>query len=222
MGVSASARPPAAMRSATDPNHTPGRHASGAAELSRPRCGGAQRRVTPLTLPERRKPRRKRVLLWGSPAVLGRVTHEASLGATVAATAGCSSRIRWSESPRAAPGWGNGVTQPACEIPTFPVVRTSQWPRTPPPAAAGPVRRQQGGTWQAAKPGLKLPRQQAGGQPGLGGRSPPSSFPQGTWVCEVQPWARLCSVPAPSPTNKPRRPAASQASLPCSPRAPQP
>lgn len=39
VGVSASTRPPAAMRSAADPNHRPGRHASGAAELSRLRCG---------------------------------------------------------------------------------------------------------------------------------------------------------------------------------------
>lgn len=37
-----------------------------------------------------------------------------------------------------------------------------------------------------------------------------SSPPHSAWVCEVQPWAQLCAVSAPSPTNEPRRPAASQ------------
>lgn len=53
-------------------------------------------------------------------------------------TVSCSGCVQRSESPRAALGWGGSVTQSACEIPIFPVVWISRWPRTPPPVAAGP------------------------------------------------------------------------------------
>lgn len=107
MGVSASTRPPAAMRSAADPNHTPGHHASEAAELSQPGCAGGQRRVNPLAPPEPRKPRRKRVPVWGSLAVLGRVTHEASLEATAAAQQAAAAAYGGQRVP--GQHWGGGA-----------------------------------------------------------------------------------------------------------------
>lgn len=58
------------------------------------------------------------------------------------------------------------------------------------------------------KPGLEVPRWHAERQLGLG-QILPSSFPQGTWVCEVQPCTWLCPVSVSSLINKPQGPAAS-------------
>lgn len=119
-------------------------------------------------------------------------------------TVGCSSCVQRSESPRAAPGWGSSMTQPACKIPIFPIVWTSQWPRTPLPAAARPLHRRQGGTWQAAKSGLELPRRQADRQPGLGGRSPRAALPGACGRARSSPGLGSAPCPRPAPPTSRR------------------
>lgn len=55
--------------------------------------------------------------------------------------------------------------------------------------------------------GMQVACREAGG---FGGHILPSSFLQGTWMCEVQPCTWLCPVSASSLINKSQEPAASR------------